>query len=89
MISLRVLCLNIFRTTNTQSDIATSFASIPYSNTARGNISEFRTAARYPSLNLMVKDKSMVYFGVRYVLSSTSGTLLRVRTRIRAATPQK
>jgi hypothetical protein len=37
----------------------------------------------------MVKDKSMVYFGVRYVLSSTSGTLLRVRTRIRAATPQK
>jgi hypothetical protein len=48
---------NIFRTTNTQSNIATSFASIPYSNTPQGNISEFRTTAQYSRLNLMVKDK--------------------------------
>jgi hypothetical protein len=31
---------NIFRTTNTQSNIATSFAAIPYNNTAQGNVSE-------------------------------------------------
>jgi hypothetical protein len=48
---------NIFRTTNTQSNIATSFASIPFSNTPQGNISEFRTTAQYSRLNLMVKDK--------------------------------
>ena len=48
---------NIFRTTNTQSNIATSFATIPYGNTPQGNISEFRTTAQYSRLNLMVKDK--------------------------------
>ena len=29
---------NIFRTTNTQSNIATNFAGIPFSNTAQGNV---------------------------------------------------
>jgi hypothetical protein len=48
---------NIFRTTNTQSNIATSFASIPFGNTPQGNVSEFRTTAQYSRLNLMVKDK--------------------------------
>jgi hypothetical protein len=47
---------NIFRTTNTQSNIATSFAAIPFSNTPQGNVTEFRTTAQYSRLNLKVAD---------------------------------
>lgn len=47
---------NIFRTTNTQSNIATNFAAIPFSNTAQGQLSEFRTTAQYSRLNLKVTD---------------------------------
>ena len=47
---------NIFRTTNTQSNIATSFASIPYSNTPQGNVSEFRTTAQYSRLSAKVEE---------------------------------
>jgi hypothetical protein len=48
---------NIFRTTNTQNNIATNFAAIPFSNTAQGHLSEFRTTAQYSRLNLKVSDK--------------------------------
>lgn len=48
---------NIFRTTNTQSNIATSFGSIPYSNTPQGNVSEFRTTAQYSRLSAKVTDQ--------------------------------
>lgn len=48
---------NIFRTTNTQSNIATSFAAIPYGNTPQGNVSEFRTTAQYSRLSTKVEDK--------------------------------
>ncbi len=64
---------NIFRTTNTQSNIATSFASIPYSNTPQGNISEFRTTAQYSRLNLMVKDKYRGAEIIGYVEGDFSG----------------
>src|SRR4029077_3697645 len=64
---------NIFRTTNTQSNIATSFASIPYSNTPQGNISEFRTTAQYSRLNLMVKDKFRGAEIIGYVEGDFSG----------------
>src|SRR5271154_2819216 len=47
---------NIFRTTNTQSNIATNFAAIPFSNTAQGHVSEFRTTAQYSRLNLKLED---------------------------------
>ena len=47
---------NIFRTTNTQSNIATAFASIPYSNTPQGNISEFRTTAQFSRLSVKITD---------------------------------
>ena len=47
---------NIFRTTNTQSNIATAFASIPYSNTPQGNITEFRTTAQFSRLSVKVTD---------------------------------
>ncbi|MGB8889893.1 MAG: hypothetical protein WCC87_24430 [Candidatus Korobacteraceae bacterium] len=38
---------NIFRTTNTGNNIATAFGSIPYSNTAQGQVTEFRSTAQY------------------------------------------
>src|SRR6201993_1689508 len=64
---------NIFRTTNTQSNIATSFATIPYSNTPQGNISEIRTTAQYSRLNLMVKDKYRGAEIIGYVEGDFSG----------------
>ena len=48
---------NIFRTTNTQNNIATSFAAIPYGNTPQGNVSEVRTTAQYSRLSAKVADK--------------------------------
>jgi hypothetical protein len=47
---------NIFRTTNTQSNIATNFAGIPFSNTALGSISELRTTAQFSRLNFKIED---------------------------------
>lgn len=38
---------NIFRTTNTQNNTATAFGAIPFSNTAQGQTTEFRTTAQY------------------------------------------
>ena len=43
---------NIFRTTNTQNNIATAFGSIPYSNTPQGHITEFRTTAQFSRFNV-------------------------------------
>lgn len=48
---------NIFRTANTQNNVATSFGAIPYSNTPQGNVSEFRTTAQYSRLSTKVEDK--------------------------------
>lgn len=38
---------NIFRTTNTQNNIATAFGSIPFSDTPQGQVTEFRSTAQY------------------------------------------
>jgi len=48
---------NIFRTTNTQNNIATNFAAIPYSNTAQGHLTEYRATAQYSRFNLKIEDK--------------------------------
>jgi hypothetical protein len=48
---------NVFRTTNTQGNIATNFAAIPFSNTAQGHLTEFRTTAQFSRLNVTVTDK--------------------------------
>ena len=45
---------NIYRTTNTQSNIATNFGAIPYNNTEQGNISEFRSTVQFSRLNLKI-----------------------------------
>src|SRR5271156_2119618 len=47
---------NIYRTTNTQSNIATNFAGIPFSDTALGSVSEFRTTAQFSRLNFKIED---------------------------------
>ena len=47
---------NIFRTTNTQSNIATDFGGIPFSNTAQGRVTEFRSTAQFSRLNFKIED---------------------------------
>jgi hypothetical protein len=48
---------NIFRTTNTQNNIATNFAAIPYGNTAQGHLSEDRITGQYSRFNILITDK--------------------------------
>jgi len=60
---------NVFRTTNTQNNIATAFAAIPFSNTTQGRLTEFRSTAQYSRLNLKVTDK----FGANDLLGYIEG----------------
>jgi hypothetical protein len=48
---------NIFRTTNTGSAVSTGFNAIPYSNTAAGQLTEFRSSGQYSRFNLKVTGK--------------------------------
>jgi uncharacterized coiled-coil protein SlyX len=48
---------NIFRSTNTTNVAATSFGSIPYSNTVQGHLTEFRSTGQYSRYNLTVTTK--------------------------------
>jgi hypothetical protein len=48
---------NIYRTTNTQNNIATNFGAIPFSNTTQGQLSEYRLTGQYSRFDLDVKDK--------------------------------
>ena len=64
---------NIFRTTNTQSNIATSFASIPFSNTAQGSVTEFRTTAQFSRLNFKIEDNFRGTDFLGYVEGDFSG----------------
>src|SRR4029077_4026192 len=42
---------NVFRTTNTQSHIATNSGAFPYNNTPQGRVTEFRTTAQFSRLS--------------------------------------
>jgi hypothetical protein len=64
---------NIFRTTNTQSNIATDFAGIPYSNTALGRVSEFRSTAQFSRLNFKIEDSFRGTDLIGYVEGDFSG----------------
>jgi len=64
---------NIFRTTNTQSNIATNFAGIPFSNTAQGRATEFRTTAQFSRLNLKLEDHFRGVDLIGYVEGDFSG----------------
>ncbi len=48
---------NIFRTTNTQNNIATNYAAIPFSNTPQGALSEYRLTGQFSRFNIRVTDK--------------------------------
>lgn len=47
---------NVFRTTNTQSNIATDFGGIPFSNTPQGSVTEYRSTAQFSRLNFKIED---------------------------------
>jgi hypothetical protein len=48
---------NVFRTTNSGSAISTNFGAIPFSNTAQGQLTEFRSTGQYSRFNLKVGSK--------------------------------
>jgi hypothetical protein len=64
---------NIYRTTNTQSDIATSFGAIPFNNTAQGSVSEFRTTAQFSRLNVTISTKFGRHNVTGYIETDFSG----------------
>ena len=64
---------NIFRTTNTQSNIATNFGGIPYSNTPQGRVTEFRSTAQFSRLNFKIEDHSRGHDLIGYVEGDFSG----------------
>jgi hypothetical protein len=64
---------NIFRTTNTGNAASTSFGVIPYSNTAAGQLTEFRSTAQYSRISLNVSDKIGKNNVVGYVETDFNG----------------
>ena len=64
---------NIYRTTNTQNNLATAFAAIPFSNTQQGHVSELRTTAQFSRLNLKVTDSFNGNSVMGYVEGDFSG----------------
>jgi hypothetical protein len=64
---------NIFRTTNTQSNIATNFAGIPFSNTPQGRVTELRSTAQFSRLNLKLEDNFRGVDLIGYVEGDFSG----------------
>src|SRR6202789_281286 len=48
---------NIYRTTNTQNNIATNFGAIPFSNTTQGQLSEYRLTGQYSRFDLDAKSR--------------------------------
>jgi hypothetical protein len=64
---------NVYRTTNTQSNIATNFAAFPFNNTDQGNISEFRTTAQFSRLSLLISSKFGQHDVTSYIEADFSG----------------
>lgn len=60
---------NIFRSTNTGNVSATNFWAIPFSNTAAGHLSEFRSTGQYSRYNLKVTGK----YGANNILGYLEG----------------
>ncbi len=64
---------NVYRTTNTQNNIATNFAAIPFNNIDQGNISEFRTTAQFSRLSLLISSKFGRHDVTSYIETDFSG----------------
>ena len=60
---------NVFRTTNSGSNIATGFGAIPFSNTVQGHLTEFRSTGQYSRYSLKVTGK----YGANNVLGYIEG----------------
>jgi hypothetical protein len=60
---------NVFRTTNTGSNIATNFGAIPFSNTVQGHLTEFRSTGQYSRYNLKITGK----YGANNVMGYIEG----------------
>ena len=48
---------NVFRSTNTGNVSATNFWAIPFSNTAAGHLTEYRSTGQYSRINLKITEK--------------------------------
>src|SRR5882724_11563956 len=48
---------SVFRSTNTQSVVSTSFGAIPFANSANAHLTEFRATGQYSRINLKVAGK--------------------------------
>ncbi|HEY2392032.1 MAG TPA: hypothetical protein VGK22_12750 [Candidatus Angelobacter sp.] len=48
---------NVFRTTNSGASITSPFGTIPFSNTAQGHLTEFRSTGQYSRFNLKIAGK--------------------------------
>jgi hypothetical protein len=64
---------NIFRTTNTQNNIATNFGAIPYNNTPQGRVTEFRTTAQFSRLSVKLTDRFLGNDLLGYLEADFSG----------------
>jgi len=64
---------NVFRTTNTQSNIATGFGAIPFSNTVAGHLTEYRSTGQYSRYNLKISGKYGANNVVGYIEGDFNG----------------
>jgi len=48
---------NVFRTTNSGSQVSTNFGTIPFSNQPQGHLTEFRVTGQYSRVNLKITGK--------------------------------
>ncbi|HEV8491959.1 MAG TPA: hypothetical protein VGR76_06800, partial [Candidatus Angelobacter sp.] len=64
---------NVFRTTNTGSNIATGFGAIPFSNTVQGHLTEFRSTGQYSRYNLKISGKYGANNVVGYIEGDFNG----------------
>jgi hypothetical protein len=60
---------NVFRSTNTGSNIATNFGAIPFSNTVQGHLTEFRSTGQYSRYNIKITGK----YGANNVMGYIEG----------------
>lgn len=64
---------NIFRTINTGNAVTTSFGVIPFSNTAAGHLTEFRSTGQYSRINLTVTSQFRANKVTGYVETDFNG----------------
>lgn len=64
---------NVFRTTNTQSVVSTSFGAIPFSTSPNAHLTEYRATGQYSRINLKVTGKYGANNVTGYIESDFNG----------------